>query len=336
MKIALEEAKKGLTTTFPNPAVGCVIVKDNKVISVGYHHKAGDAHAEIDALKKINFDAKDCDIYVTLEPCNHHGKTGPCTEAIIKSGAKNVYISIQDPNPQVDGSGIKRLKNAGIKVETDILRENGEELLKYFSYNIKYSLPYVTLKAALSLNGYINREKGKRTTLTNSKSYNYTLKLRERYQAVLIGINTIIVDNPSFKDMTKFVIGNRKLDKSLNIFKNSDKVYQFTSNKELTSTSYLEVIYFDKKRVDILDILKKVFFLGYGSLFVEGGGEIFSQFIESNLFNELYLYYAPMIISGISRTPFIDNIDNNINLEFIESFNLENDLIVRYKNRNRN
>jgi len=314
MNIAIEEAKKGLTSTFPNPAVGCVIVKNNEIIAKGYHHKAGNPHAEIEALKQVNFDATDCDVYVTLEPCNHHGKTPPCSEALIKANAKKVIIAVQDPNPQVDGSGIKKLKNNNIEVEVGVLENKGKELLKYFTHQIKNKLPFITLKAAISLNGYINKNHGERTILTGQKAYQNTLSLRKQHDAVLVGGNTIFTDNPSFKGMTKIILSNKELPKSLNIFKNNDKIIQYSEQP-------------------IKDILKDLYNKGIGSIFVEGGNSIFNQFIQENLFNELILYFAPKMFSeNNNKTNFYNgSIDiNNLKVKEIKQF--DNDIMIKYSN----
>ncbi len=314
MLLAINEAKKALNKTFPNPAVGCVIVKNDKVISVGYHKKAGADHAEIDALKKINFDAKDCEMYVSLEPCNHHGKTPACTKAIIRSGVKKVYVSSKDPNPLVNGSGVNALKNANIDVEVDILKNEGNELIKYFSWQINNKLPYITLKAALSLNACINEVKNERTLLTNSKTYEFTKKLRKDFSAVLVGINTIEVDNPSFLGSDKVVLGNRYLDSNLNIFKTNDKIIQISS-KDIDYEARKNFLFVKLDETDILSVLKKLFELNYGSILVEGGEKIFSQFIENNLLNELVLYHAPKFIVGNEKTSFVNLNKNNSSLK---------------------
>lgn len=314
MNLAIQEAKKGLTTTFPNPAVGCVIVKNNTIVAKGYHHKAGQPHAEIEALKQINFDATDCDVFVTLEPCNHHGKTPPCTEALIKANAKKVIIAVQDPNPQVNGTGIKRLKDNNIDVELGILENEAKDLLKYFTHQVKNKLPFITLKAAISLNGYINKNKGQRTILTGSKAYQNTLALRKQHDAILVGGNTIFIDNPSFKGMTKIVLTNHELPKTLNIFKNNDKVIQYSQQS-------------------IKDILKDLYNKGFGSIFVEGGNSIFNQFIQENLFNELILYFAPtMFAKSNNKTSFYNGNININNLKIKEIKQLDNDIMVKYSN----
>jgi len=312
MSLALKEAEKGLKTTFPNPAVGCVIVKDDKILAKGYHHKAGEPHAEIEALKQLGFKADDCDIYVTLEPCSHYGKTPPCTDAIIKSGAKRVIISTTDPNPKVNGRGIKKLRENDIEVETDVLKNEGKEILKYFTHQIKTGLPFVTLKVALTLNGFINKNKGIRSILTGKKIYEYTLALRKKYDAVLIGGNTLFVDNPTIKGSTKIILTSKELPNDLNIFKYNDRIIKYS-------------------RKPLKDILKDLYNSGIGSILVEGGNEIFNQFIENGLYNEIILYFAPKIYSGIATsTPFYDGLNDINDLELKEIKKFDDDVMLKY------
>ncbi len=316
MQLALNEAKKGLTSTCPNPAVGCVIVKDSRILSRGYHHKAGMPHAEIEALKQLNFNAKNCDVYVTLEPCSHYGKTPPCCDELIKAGVKNVFISVQDPNPKVNGSGIDKLLKNNINVEVGILKESGEELLKYFTHQLKHHKPYVTLKSAISINGFINKEKGIRTKLTGSEAYENTLEIRNYHDAVLVGSNTVLIDNPSFKGMKKIILSNKKLDKSLNIFKTEGEVIQYSD-------------------INLNDLLDDLYKKNIGSLLVEGGGQIFNQFIEQNLYNELIVYIAPMLFSSQNqRTDFYSGIKDVNNLKLKKIKTMKEDVMLCYENTN--
>ncbi len=332
---AINEAYKGIKTTFPNPAVGCVIVKDGNIIAKGYHHKAGMPHAEIEALKQIDFNAENCEMYVTLEPCNHFGKTPPCSEAIIKSKAKKVFISVVDPNPVVNGAGIKRLQSAGIEVETGILEKEGKELLKYFSHQIKYKKPFVTLKGAMSLNGIINKTKGERTFLTSPSTNLFTKELRNKYDFCLIGFNTLNTDNPKFEGCNVIILGGSKLDLSLNIFKNNKNIIHFS--KETYSIDYenIKIINISENGIKIDELLNILYKEGVGSVFVEGGNIVFNQFIESGLFNELILYYTPFLFSTKSQTPFYNgNLESVDNLSVEEISKIENDLIVKISNKN--
>ncbi len=353
MRIAIENAYKAYHNTTPNPAVGCVIVKKGEIISEGYHHKAGMPHAEIEALKKIDFNAENCDLYVTLEPCNHYGKTPPCTEAIIKSGAKRVFISITDPNPIVNGSGIKRLQEAGIEVIKDILLDEGERLLSHFKHHIQHKTPFVTLKAAITLNGVINEKTGERSIITSKETSLYTKKLREEHHSTLVGINTILVDNPSFEGINLIVIGNRIIPADSKIFQKALSVTQISTQKNMKQSDNHNVItledtknnnlsleknmkqsdnhnvIIENSRIDLKLILKTLFEMKIGSILVEGGNTIFNQFIETGNYNKLCLFLAPKLFGGNSTTPFYNGFVSDIkNLKFSSIKNSGEDIIL--------
>ncbi|MBN2693352.1 bifunctional diaminohydroxyphosphoribosylaminopyrimidine deaminase/5-amino-6-(5-phosphoribosylamino)uracil reductase RibD [bacterium] len=346
MSIAIENAYKAFHNTTPNPSVGCVIVKNGEIISEGYHHKAGMPHAEIDALSKIDFNAKDCDLYVTLEPCNHYGKTPPCTEAIIKSGAKRVFISITDPNPIVNGSGIKRLEEAGVEVVKNILLNEGEKLLSHFKHHIKYKTPFVTLKAAITLNGMINEKIGSRSIITSKETSLYTKKLREEHHSTLVGINTILVDNPSFEGVNLIVIGNRTIPSDSKIFQKALSVTQISTQKKMKQSDNHNLITLDNIKnsnlllknnikqsdnhiIDLNIVLKTLFEMRIGSILVEGGNSIFNQFIETGNYNKLCLYMAPKIFGGDSTTPFYNGFVSDLkNLKFCSIQNSSEDIIL--------
>src|SRR3989338_4002528 len=199
MQLAFEIAKKGSTS--PNPQVGCIIVKDDKIIGEGYHAKAGESHAEIEALN----DAKkrgneklieNSEMFVTLEPCCHEGKTPPCTEEIIKNKIKKIYVSVKDENPKVYGKGIKLLQDAGIEVELRIMEQYGKEFYKKFFTYITKQRPFVTLKVAMSLDGMIASMNQKEKYITSEDSRKEVHKIRAEHDAVLVGVNTIIEDDP--------------------------------------------------------------------------------------------------------------------------------------------
>ena len=187
----------------PNPAVGAVIVKNSKIISYGYHRKAGGPHAEVEALERAGIAANGADLYVTLEPCNHHGKTPPCSEAIIKAGIKKVIISVLDPNPTVKGGGKEFLENAGVEVVTGVLESQGQELISSFLHYIKFGRPYLTLKLALTLDGKITSGLEGQRWLSSKTSQAFVQRLRSRSDAVLVGKNTVIKDNPFLTNRLK-------------------------------------------------------------------------------------------------------------------------------------
>ena len=196
MRMALNLAKKGMGYTSPNPMVGAVIVKNGKVIGKGYHHKYGDLHAERDALANATDDVTGATMYVTLEPCCHKGKQPPCVEAVIEAGVKRVYVGSDDPNPLVAGGGIKILKEHGIEVITNVLKEECDRLNEVFFYFIQTGRPYVAMKYAMTMDGKIATHSGLSKWITGEKAREHVQNLRHRYKAIMAGIGTVLADNP--------------------------------------------------------------------------------------------------------------------------------------------
>lgn len=197
MKKALAMASKGLGKTAPNPAVGAVIVRDGEIIASGYHKKAGSAHAEVNAISNLNGKTTPRDIiYVTLEPCNHHGKTPPCTKAILDSGIRNVVVGMRDPNPNVRGGGVEYLREKGVNVRTGVLEKECMELLESFAKFINRGRPFITAKSALTLDGFTATSTGHSMWVTGEEARRYVHRLRSQVDAVMVGIGTVIADNP--------------------------------------------------------------------------------------------------------------------------------------------
>jgi diaminohydroxyphosphoribosylaminopyrimidine deaminase/5-amino-6-(5-phosphoribosylamino)uracil reductase len=196
MQRALDLAAKGLGRTSPNPAVGAVIIRGERVIGEGFHRRAGLPHAEIEALKRIQGSAKGATLYVTLEPCSHHGRTPPCADAVIDAGLKRVVVGMVDPNPLVRGRGIRRLRRAGIEVKTGVLRERCERLNEDFTILIQTGKPMVTLKLAASLDGRIAAASGDSQWISNDLSRHFVHELRNRVDAILVGAETVRTDDP--------------------------------------------------------------------------------------------------------------------------------------------
>lgn len=323
MQRCLELAKYGLGNVSPNPLVGCVIAKNGKIIGEGYHKKFGSAHAEINAIKDacLNRQAKrkrnslkGSTLYVNLEPCSHQGKTKPCVDKIIKNKIAKVVIGIKDPNPDVAGNGIKKLRENGIKVETNILKEECLELNKFFFKHIQTGIPYVTLKVAQSLDGKITDKKYNSKWISGEDSRKYVHKLRSKYDAVLIGRNTLEKDNPkltvrNFKGRNPLrIILDTKLTSKLNknVFTDSQrkKTIVITSKKadkrkvkELNLIG-VEVLFCSvkDKRLNLAETLKILGELGINSVLVEGGGEIFSSFVKENLADELLMFISSKVM----------------------------------------
>ncbi len=326
MAIALNLAKKGKYTTSPNPHVGAIIVKNNRIIGRGYHKIAGKPHAEIYALKEAGNDAKGSTMYVTLEPCCHYGKTPPCTEAIIKAKIKKVVIAMTDPNPLVAGNGIKILREAGIEVKTGILEDKSKELNKYFIKYITTEMPYVIMKAAISLDGKIALNNGESKWISNDMARKKVHMIRNEVDAILIGHNTFVKDNPHLNirmvkaksEPYKIIIaGKKKLRnvKKMNLFKEHPEkiiiVQNHIAGNELYSDIVHKVISL-RENFSLNTLLKQLGKLEITSLLVEGGSNIFTQFISENVVDEYMFFIAPIIIGNNGVPLFSANSPNSM------------------------
>jgi len=324
LKRCFELAAKGRGTVSPNPLVGVVLVKNGKVIGEGYHKKHGEAHAEVDALNNSTGDVNGATLYCNLEPCCHTNKqTPPCVPLIISKGIKKVVINNLDPNPDVNGVGIKQLQDAGIEVIVDVLKEEGEKLNKFYFNYVKKKIPYITLKVAQSKDGKITEQKNEQTWLTGEESNRFVHHQRATYDAVLVGANTVAVDDPQLNVRNaagrnpKRIILDGKLSIDLNavilLAEDIENTWILTSKNadnekmdEITKKG-ARVIQFrfdDSNQIKLKDVLTKLGEEKITSLFVEGGGDIFSQFIDGNYFDEIIILQAPITlgegVNGIS------------------------------------
>ena len=322
MKRAFDLAKKGEGNTSPNPMVGTVIVKDGQIIGEGYHKKYGGKHAEIMAIDTASLPVEGATLYCNLEPCTANipdKKTPPCSQRIIEEKIRKVVIANLDPNPFVNGRGVKLLRDHNIQVDTGILRETGSRLNeKYFTLQ-RIGRPFIHLKIAQSLDGRIATVAGKSKWITNENALNIVHRMRAEYDAILVGINTILQDNPSLN--VRRVTGKNPyriiLDDDLaipvnaNIFKlndpektiiftsksNDDKKFQQLSKKGIQLVSMRSN---EKKYLDLNSIMAFLTQLKISSVLVEGGGEVFTSFIKNRLFDKVSFFIAPMMIgSGI-------------------------------------
>ncbi|MBN1407736.1 MAG: bifunctional diaminohydroxyphosphoribosylaminopyrimidine deaminase/5-amino-6-(5-phosphoribosylamino)uracil reductase RibD [Calditrichaceae bacterium] len=314
-------ALKGRGWVSPNPMVGAVIVKNGKAISEGWHKKYGQAHAEVMALQKAKQDVSGSTLYVNLEPCCHTNKnTPPCVPLIISKKIKCVVISNEDPNPQISGKGVKQLRDAGIEVITGICSEEGYELNRFFFNYMKSGLPYVTLKIAQSMDGKIGLSNQEQTWLTGEESRKFVHQMRAQYDAVMIGSNTVKVDNSKLtvrevkgRNPIKIIMdGKLSVPENSKIFRTAhtgsiiifcDKTNDSKKIKLLENRG-VEIIQLKSKRTGLLnlpEVLKILAKRKIISLFVEGGQTIFSQFLEENQFNEITILQAPVMLGeGIS------------------------------------
>lgn len=294
MRMALGLARKAEGLTNPNPAVGAVIVKNGKVVGKGYHKKCGLPHAEVNAIKDAGCKAKGATLYVTLEPCDHFGRTPPCTNAIIKSGIKKVVVGMKDPNPVTNGKGLKKLKRNGISVISGVLANEAAKINKPFIKFMMTGIPYVTVKMAESLDGKIAANSGDSKWITGDDSRRYVHELRAKVDAVMVGMNTVIRDNPLLLSKTskskqpiRVIVGNvLKIPRKAKIFSSSDisPVYVVTTKRH--------------GKADLRDLLKKLGSMGIIHVLVEGGGELVASLVENRLVDEFLFFIAPKIVGG--------------------------------------
>lgn len=321
-------AKKGFPGALPNPLVGCVIVKNGRVISKGYHKKFGGPHAEIEALKKAGHRAKGATLFVSLEPCSHWGKTPPCCKAIVKAGISHVVTSMTDPNPQVNGKGFRYLKNHGIKVEIKPDRE-AEALNLPFVTQATKKRPYIVLKAAMTLDGKITDFKGHSKWITDATSRELARKLRGYFDAILVGANTVVTDNP---ELTSHDYGRNPMRIIL------DPRNKIPKNSKVLKDGKAPTLHINKP-FQLRALLKDLAQKNIQSLLVEGGGTTHAHFVEAGLFDELFYFVAPKILGGkTSKTPVEGlglPIANAIKLGKIEASRLNETLIIR-ASRNKN
>lgn len=352
MKKALRLAKKGEGYTNPNPMVGALLVKNGKIISEGYHKKAGLAHAEIEALKKAQGRAKGATLYVTLEPCTHFGKTPPCVDAIIKEKVKRVVIGAHDPNPIVNGKAVKKLRKNNISVTCGVLKEESSALNRVFNTYVTKKRPYVTIKMAQSLDGKIATFSGNSKWITNNASRRFVHNLRSNVDAVLVGKNTIMKDNPFLtsriknpkKDPTRVV-----LDSLLKIPKSSRVIDGKGSAKTILAATKCapknRAAEFSKKGISILfcakdkngvslrSLLKKLAAIGISHLLVEGGGTVVADFLKKGFVDEMLIFISPRIIGGKHAPTSVEgdgvgNIKESIKLKAIKIKRFKEDILI--------
>ena len=335
MALALKLSKLGQAGVGANPMVGCVISSDDKIIAKDYHHQYGQEHAEINALNQIGHKAENCKLYVTLEPCSHHGKTPPCINAIIKSGIKKVYVATLDPNPLVSGSGVKLMKENGIDVEIGLLENNAIEVNRGFFKRMKTGLPFITSKIAMSLDGRVAMRSGESKWITSEASRADVQILRSQNQAILTGSGTILNDNPMLTVRNKKLqskplrviidSGNSITDKSLNIFSSdSETLILNPTNSKILKNG----------KIDLKSALIKLGEMGINNVLLESGSGLNAAMMESSLIDEFIIYTAPVILGSDAQAmmelPF-KKMSEKISLNILELTQVANDLKIRAK-----
>lgn len=353
MQMAYSLAARAKGWASPNPYVGAVVVKGNKIIGYGYHEQPGKPHAEVIALEMAGEKARNSTLYVTLEPCVHWGRTPPCVEAILRYRPKRVVVSAPDPNPIVNKKGIARLKEAGIEVSLGCLQELNEKLNEAYLKFIQHGLPWVILKAALSLDGKIAAVNGSSRWLSGPQARDYVHLLRGEVDAILVGINTVLRDNPRLtvrhhlwpkKRLTRVILDS-KLQLPLNsqLIETLDHgpIIVFAAEKapkdkekqlEDRGIKIIRVSY-QNGWLNLQAVLKELGQLGIASLLVEGGSQVLSSFLENKLADKIYLHFSPGFLGGKEAPSLFaghgfPSIESRLKLRRYRTFTLGNDIIL--------
>lgn len=315
MRECFDLARKGAGKVLTNPMVGSILIKNDQIIAKGYHKSFFDDHAEIDCFNNLKESAEGATLIVNLEPCSHFGKHPPCVDEVIKRKVKRVVIANLDTNPKVDG--LSKLKKAGIEVITGVLEDEGKKLNEKFFFNMENNRPLVALKYAQSLDGKIATGSFDSKWITNEESRAYVHKLRSEYDAILVGANTLRQDNPKLTSRIeggvnpyRIILSDKlDIDRNYEVFKeNFDKKTYIATISQKDIDINAEIIRCKEKdgRVDLKDLLNKLYERNIGSVLVEGGSIINNSFLEEDLVDKIYQFMAPIIVSGVdSRSAFI-------------------------------
>lgn len=323
MQAALAEAAKGLGRTSPNPAVGAVVVRGDQVVGRGHHVYAARKHAEIVALEQAGELARGATIYVTLEPCSHHGRTGPCASALIEAGISRVVAAMPDPNPVVGGRGFEMLRAAGINVEIEMdAAEDAGKLNEAYVHRMRTGLPLVTLKAALTLDGKIAAPEDNRGWITSEQARLHVQTLRHASDAILTGIGTVLADDCMLTDRSNLPRSRPLLrivlDSQLRIPPDSRMVRSAREDVAVVTTSAapeerrrtlekagVQVLTFDGPggRTDLCSVVRWLAEEKYLSLMIEAGSKVNWAALESAIVDKIYFYYAPKILGGLQSLP---------------------------------
>ena len=317
IKLSIEIAKKGLGKTSPNPLVGCVIIKDERIIGAGYHEKFGGNHAEINAINSAQENLDAATLYINLEPCSHYGKTPPCVDKIIEKKFKRVVIGTLDMNPLVSGAGVKKLKASGIEVKVGLCVKECVELNKFFFKYITKKIPYVTLKAAQTVDGKIADVSGNSKWISSVSSRRYVHSLRAKYDAVLVGKGTVQADDPSLtvrltegRNPQRIVLDsklelnyNHKIfagnnDKNLIVITSKKNIEKQRRIKKLNSLG-VKILFVKENSDEKINLKSALLELAKNqitSVLVEGGSEVYTSFVRENLFDNIILFISPKIL----------------------------------------
>lgn len=361
MRRALELARRGEGHVSPNPMVGCVVVKDGRIIAEGYHEKVGEYHAERNALLNCSEDPAGADLYVTLEPCCHYGRTPPCTEIIIEKSIKRVFVAALDVNPLVAGKGVQTLRDAGIEVVTGILEQEAMDLNEVFYHFFETHRPFVAMKYAMTLDGKIACHTGDSQWITGPKSREHVHGLRKKYSSILVGIGTALADDPMLNcrtekgaDPVRLIADSQcRLPLSSNLVKTAKKIPTIVVTTELALLSGdslkraealqkkgVEILLCGTAEVDfdlLLDLLAE---RDIDSVLVEGGGTVNASFLEAGLVDRVYAFLGPKLVGGAdSKSPVegkgVAKMADAAELNDIEVQRFDDDIMITGRVRHR-
>ena len=353
MQMAIELAKKGAGGVNPNPMVGAVVVKNGKVIGRGYHKFFGGSHAEVYALEEAGKEAEGATIYVTLEPCSHYGKTPPCAKKIIDMGIKKCFIGSSDPNPKVAGKGVAMLKEVGIEVVENVLKEECDEINQVFFKYIKSKIPYLFVKCGITLDGKIALSNGISKWITNSIAREKVQYYRNKFMGIMVGINTVLTDNPSLTARIEngvnpfriIVDPNLQIDENCKVVKNNEdeKTVIITSQKNLfdenaenteiqmkqkrlVEKNKVKFIFIDGEKFSFKKMLEEIGKAGIDSVLLEGGETLISLAFEENVIDGGEIFIANKILGDSGAKPFISGFAREKMDEAIQLTNVRNNI----------
>jgi diaminohydroxyphosphoribosylaminopyrimidine deaminase/5-amino-6-(5-phosphoribosylamino)uracil reductase len=350
MALALRLARKGLATTHPNPRVGCVITANGEIVGRGWHERAGEAHAEVQALREAGGRSDGGTAYVTLEPCSHSGRTPPCVDALIAAGISRVVFAVEDPNPAVNGAGMRRLRKAGIEVQSGLMLAQAEALNCGFLKRMRHQRPWVRIKLAQSVDGHIALANGSSQWISGPESRADVQNWRARSDAVLTGIGTVLSDNPSLNVRTQkdarqparvIVDSHWRMPAGARMLGLPGKTIIAGLDARPVPDTLAEaaaeclVLPAREGSVDLLALLAELAQREINEVQVEAGGKLCGALLQQDLVDEVLIYQAPILLGGGAISPFaaphLDNMDDRVHLKWVDSRRIGRDLRLRFK-----
>ena len=351
MALALELAEKGRGNVEPNPMVGAVLVKDGGIVGRGYHQVFGGAHAEINAIKEGGTNCRGAALYISMEPCAHYGKTAPCVDAIIKAGIKKVVTAVFDPNPITSGKGIQKLKGAGIEVVMGVMETQARRLNAPFFKLMQQGLPYITVKWAMSVDGKIATRTGESKWITSEESRKYVHKIRGQMDGILVGINTVVRDNPLLtcrieggQNPKRIVVDSNAVlpinSRLLSTINEGEIIVAVSKNAQRNRIEKLEqmgckIVQTEdiNDRVDLHELFWRLGEMELTNILVEGGSRVITSVIEDRLADRVMVFVAPIIIGGAgAKSPVlgtgINKISEAAEIDEIEIKRFSNDIVI--------